>query len=243
MSFLVDLRAALAANGIRGALANRIVDELADHLACGPDANVGSPDEIAQRFAVELRIGRTRRATVGTFAALALCAGLMTVVAATPPNRSTAVGALGGLGIFAFSQIAFVAGMLALVRGLRGRTPGDLRLAQRRALVALAAGLGVCGCIAVQQIWLAVLPVPAVMLAARALRRARTLTPSGPAAGLSADLPVPLAVFGAVAVALVIAQGVVGERSLVEGLFRGAIEAAGLAAGVLLLGRPLGLRN
>jgi hypothetical protein len=38
-------------------------------------------------------------------------------------------------------------------------------------------------------------------------------------------------------------QGVFAEGSLGEGLIRGAIEAAGLLAGVVVLGRVLGLRR
>jgi len=61
MSFLSDLRRELAARGIRGRLADRIVAEFADHLACDPDANLGTPEEIAERFAAELPVARTRR--------------------------------------------------------------------------------------------------------------------------------------------------------------------------------------
>ena len=72
MSFLADLRRELARNGIRGGLARRIELELADHLACDPHASLGAPAEIAERFAVELRVVRTRRAAIATFGALAL---------------------------------------------------------------------------------------------------------------------------------------------------------------------------
>jgi hypothetical protein len=251
VSFLVDLRSELARNGIRGRLADRIVAEFADHLACDPHALLGAPAEIAERFATELRIARTRRASLATFAALALCAGLLVAAGAqqSPGNP------FAGLALVGFGQIAFVAGTLALVRGLRGRTPGDLRLAQRRATVALAAGAGVAAGFATEGRTLtyvcAALALPAVALAARSTRRAAALTPAVSAPGLSADLPGPLRghpglvlfALGAVAVAGIFAQGVVFEGSGWEGVMRGAMEAGGLAAGVVVFGRLLGLRR
>lgn len=265
MSFTSDLRSELARNGIRGGLANRIVVELEDHLACDPGANVGAPAELAARFAAELRITRTRRATVGAFAALALLAVFLFVVGSIGSRTGGFTGAtrtaapISGLAVFAFAQIAFVAGVLAVARGFRGRGAGDMRLAQRRALIALAAGCGVSVALAVSavsvgpmSVWwhvfgvvCALVPLLGLFVAARAVRHATALTPSEPAAGLEADLPfsprVLLVALGAIAVAFVVAQGVVGERSASEGLIRGAIEAAGLALGVVLLGRPLGL--
>jgi hypothetical protein len=242
VSFLAELRSALATNRIRGALADRIVAELADHLACDPDARLGSPTEIAERFAAELRVVRTRRATLVTFAALAVCAIEVIVVGSARAGQAGG-SPLAGLGIFAFGQIAFVAGMLALIRTVRGGTTGDLRLAQRRALIAVIAGAATCACVAVQTTPFALLPLIALLPALRASLRAAAVTPAAPAPGLRADVPVPLPIFGAIAVALVLAQGIVGEHSVVEGLVRAGIEAAGLAAGVVLLGRPLGLRN
>lgn len=273
MSFLADLHRELDRSGIRGRLARRIEAELADHLACDPQARLGTPAEIAERFAAELRIVRTRRATMGSFAALALCGGLFVVaVTAVGPAggyraaQQSIAASLSGLGMVAFAQIAFVAGVLALARGLRATAPGDLRVAQRRAAVALAAGACVSISLAVHGAVLApmpgwwraltlacaLVPLPALAAAAVSARSAATLTAgAGPAPGLAADLPGPLArrpatalaVLGLAAVALVVLQGVVGEHSLGEGLLRGAIEAAGLAAAVLLLGRVLALRR
>jgi hypothetical protein len=76
---MIGLRAELARAGIRGRLARRIVLELEDHLRCNPDANLGAPREIAERFAEELRVPRTRRSTYAGFAALALAAVLLGV--------------------------------------------------------------------------------------------------------------------------------------------------------------------
>jgi hypothetical protein len=247
VSFGSQLRAELARNGMRGKLADRIVAEFEDHLACDPEAHVGAPAEIAERFAVELRIVRTRRASVGVFAALAFCALLLGLATGSQSaGGATTRSALSGLGILAFTQIAFVAGVLALSRGLRGRGAGDFRLAQRRGLVALAAGAGVCACLAAHGAFVeALVPLPGLAAAAWAQRSALAITPKASADGLAADLPVsPLLALAALAVAavgLVVLEGIVGERSLSEGLTRGAIEAGGLALGVALLGRPLGL--
>ena len=245
MSF-ADLRRELSARGIRGSLAARIEAELADHLACDPQANLGDPAEIAERFAAELRIVRTRRATLGTFVALAACAVLVVVA-----GQSRAPGhPFAGLAIVAGAQIAFVAGCLALIRALRGRTPGDLRLAQRRAVVALAGGAlvaaGLVGELRTTTYVCAAVAALVLAAAAVATRRARLLTPAADMDGLARDFgpyaPLILGVLGATAVALVVFQGVVFEGSGWEGIIRGAIEAGGLAAGVVVLGRPLRLR-
>lgn len=245
MSF-AELRRELAARGIRGRLAARIEAELADHLACDADAQLGTPVEIAERFAVELRAVRTRRATLGTFTALAACAVLIVVAA----GRGAPGDPWGGLAIVAGAQIAFVAGCLALLRALRGRTPGDLRLAQQRAGVALLAGCAIVGGLVAQGRILAFVCAAAgfvlLAVAATATRRARLLTPPGDAAGLSYDLgphaSLILFALGAIAVGGILLQGVTVEGSGWEGIIRGAIEAGGLAAGVAVLGRPLRLR-
>lgn len=245
MSF-AELRRALAAVGIRGRLAARIEAELADHLGCDPDANLGTPKEIAERFAAELRIVRTRRATFGTFAALAVCAALV----AAAGQQHAAGHPWAGIALAVFGQIAFVAGCLALLRAFRGRTAGDLRLAQRRAAIALVAGAGVVAGLASEgrTLTFALAAAAALVLAfaASATVRARQLTPAADAAGLSFDLgrhaPIVLLALGAVAVGGIVFQGVAFEGSGWEGIIRGAIEAGGLAVGVAALGRPLALR-
>lgn len=271
MSFLGELRRELDRNGIRGRLARRIEAELADHLECDPQAQLGTPAEIAERFAVELRVVRTRRAAKGSFAALALSALTLFLAsgaiqsAGGYPAHSGVLVSLTGLGMVAFAQVAFVAGVLALVRGLRGRTPGDLRLAQRRTVVAVAAGGGLaCTVLAhalavrPMPLWwhaaivaCALAPLPGLVLAGAAARNASALTPAGDAAGLSADLPGPLrrspgwvlAALGAFAVAFVLVQGTTFEASVTEGLARAGFEAAGILVAVALLGRMLGLRR
>jgi hypothetical protein len=261
MSFRDQLRTELSRNGIRGALANRIIAELDDHLACDPEANVGEPSDIATRFAVELRIAHTRRASLMTFAALGWSAVLLAVavVAEGRSGVSTWGSSVSALVMIACAQIALVAGILALVRGLRGRAVGDLRLAQRRSFVALAAGAGVSLSVAVNGVLLASMPtwwhvvavvcgvasLPGLVAAAQSARTASAITPDEPAEGLAADLPLPawitLFACGAAVSGVVFLQGVVGERLLQEGLIRGGIEATGLLLGVVLLGRRLGL--
>lgn len=243
-----DLRRELAARGIRGRLAARIEAELTDHLACDPEANLGEPAEIAERFAAELCIVRTRRASVGTFVALAACAALIVVAGA---QRGTGGDPWAGLAFVGCGQVAFVAGCLALLRGLRARAAGDLRVAQRRGAVALVAGAGVAVGIAAEGHLLAYvcagLAVVPLAFAASATRRAVQLTPGGEARGLSADLgphsSLVLAALGAIAVAGIVFQGVVFEGSGWEGVIRGAIEGGGLVLGVTALGRPLRLRG
>lgn len=180
---------------------------------------------------------RTRRASLGTFAALAATAALLFVVA-----RNGGGGPALGLGILAFGQIAFVAGTLAVWRALRGRTAGDFRVAQRRAAVGLLAGAGVLICVA--PLGLAGLPLLAV--AAVVTRRAAALTPAEPAEGLAGDFGphafLVLLALGIVPVGGVAAQGILFEGSGWEGVIRGAIEAGGLAAGVAILRAPLALR-
>ncbi len=242
MTFLTDLHRELAARGIRGRLAARIEAELTDHLACDPAANVGTPDEIAERFAVELRVVRTRRASIGGFAALGL-----TAFALVGLGRYGTGNAAAALVVIACAQVAFVAGSLALLRALRGSSAGDLRLAQRRELVALAAGAGVCVGLAFLSGPLALAPLPFLFAAAWATRGAGALTPAARSNGLTADLGpyahVVLAALGIAVVGVVCAQGAFFEGSASEGIIRGAIEAAGLCAGVVVLGRPLELRG
>jgi hypothetical protein len=246
MRFLADLRRELAARGIRGRLAERIEAELADHLACDPAARLGDPAEIAERFAAELRVVRSRRAVWETFAALAVCAALLGVAERHPAGGAS----WAGIVVAVSAQIAFVAGCLALLRGVRARTAGDFHLAQRRAAVALVAGAGVAAGMAgegrlLAYVCAAAAAVPLVV-AASATRRAALVTAGGDSEGLAADLGPHarriLLALGAVAVAGVVVQGVVFEGSGWEGLIRGAVEAGGLVAGVVALGRVLGLR-
>jgi hypothetical protein len=254
------LRQELDRVGIRGRLADRIEAELDDHLACNPDAPLGAPRLIAERFAHELGVRRTRRATSLGFAALALCAiGLaaQSVQVHRWPDiatgRGTVVG-VAGLAIVLAAQVAFVAGVLAVWEQWLG---ADRALVQRRLLVALSAGALVVAAEAVDvgalapllpRWWLAV-ALPATVVPTAALASAGVSLRS--AAVLASPHVAPPAPFarGSVvsigaAVVLVMAVGsAVAERSLSEGVFRGAFEAVAFAGGFLALGRFLGIRR
>ncbi|HZQ82214.1 MAG TPA: hypothetical protein VFB25_09590 [Gaiellaceae bacterium] len=269
MSYLDALRHELARAGVGGRRLDRIVDEFADHLACDPEADLGSPRVVAERFADELGLAQTRRAALLVFGALALTAVLLAAAGADTsyPARvqnGWAVG-LTGLGLVAGAQVAFVAGVLALARGRRrSLTCAERRLVQRRAAVALGAGILTCSMLVAHGVvfrqmpaaWTAltiaagVVPLPLLAYAGARLRSAAQLTPAGGVApGLSADLPgalgrhsrALLALLGSLAVAAVVAQGSLFERSASEGPARGVIELAGIAVGTAALGRVLGL--
>ncbi|HZT90431.1 MAG TPA: hypothetical protein VFA05_00165 [Gaiellaceae bacterium] len=269
MNYLDELRRELARVGIGGARAARIVEELADHLACDPDADLGSPRLVAERFADELGLAGTRRAAKLGFGALALVAALLAAAAADaryPQHVHDARAvALTGLLLFASAQVAFVAGVLALVRGLRRSLSGaERRLVLRRTSVALGAGAVTCCALLVHgsvfrpmpSAWIALtlaagaVPLPFLGYAASSVRAAARLTPpGGRAPGLSRDLPGPLgrharavlATLVVAAVGLVVVQGAFFERSASEGPSRGLVELAGLALGTAVLGRVLGL--
>ena len=214
-SWLDELGRELEGRGIGGAWRRRIVLELADHLACDPAAALGAPGEVAERFAVELRVARSRRSTFAGVAALVLTAILFasSALALDPRGWPNATGIRGwiiasaGVAIVLGGQTAFVAGVLALRRTLHGRRgPGDLLLAHRRMRAALVAG-GVAAtgqlvqALALRPLepgwWLAVsLPaglVPLVVLGAAGIagRKAAVLVPEPDEtpAGIVADLP------------------------------------------------------
>jgi hypothetical protein len=273
VSWLDDLDRELGGAGISRRRARRIRLELADHLACDPEAPLGTPAEVAERFAAELRGVETRRAVLTTFGVLAVAAALVVVAGLAGPRQYPTttgvrgwVDALSGIALVACGQIAFVAGCLALWRVLRRDGVADLALAQRRAAVALAAGGGVSVALLVNAsvlrpmppAWIALmvvagaLPLPGLALGGLRVHAAGALTPaSAGRTGLADDLPsrlrgrgtALLAALAAVAVGVIVAQGIVGEGSAMEGIVRGAIEAGGLFLGVVLLGRLLGLRH
>jgi hypothetical protein len=267
VSYVAELRAELAACGIRGRLARRIVLEFEDHLACHPEAALGEPPLIAARFAAELGVVRTRRATLASFGALALAAiGLVAAArafsaAAGRPDLFGARGlvvALGGLGIALGCQVSFVAGVLGVWPIARAKPA--LRLVQRRMMLAVAAGgLAVVGeavdAIAMRPLlpgwWFAlaataaVVPALALAVSARALRSAATLTPAA-AESPSECRPLPSALLVGVAVAAVVAMCVgsaYAEHSWSEGLSRGVLEAAAIGGCFVAFGRFLGLRS
>ncbi|HEX3976259.1 MAG TPA: hypothetical protein VHW96_08325 [Solirubrobacteraceae bacterium] len=143
----------LSAAGIQGRLRGRILAEYADHLACDPEAQLGEPRALARQFADEVGSTRARRAAVIAFAALAL-AGILFAVAfvtsssafgAAPKGGPVSGRIATGLAILS-SQVAFVAGMLAVLRWVQRRRSGVLPAAEatvivRRAAVGVLSGI------------------------------------------------------------------------------------------------------
>ena len=157
MSWLDRLGDALAARGVGSRERQRILLELADHIACEPgcEARLGDPVELAETFADELATGRARRGTWEVFGALVLTAVALLVSQLTLGrigypgfNHGLSLGLFfpGLIGIFIAPQVALVAGTLAAVRCLRRRraqrlAAAEIALIRRRAWIALGAGL------------------------------------------------------------------------------------------------------
>jgi hypothetical protein len=263
VSFSAELRRELARQGIDARRARRIVAELEDHAACDPDAHLGSPQLIAARFAEELRLTQTRRATYLGFLALIVTAASLSAVwlgisaAGGWPEFAGLRGplvVLGGLAIILGGQVAFVAGVLAL--SLFVLRSGELRLVQRRMRVALAAAaLAVAGealhAVALRPMlpawWFAlatsVTAASAIGLVCSwlVLRRAGALTPRAPVA--AAGLPLWFVLGSGLTVIAVMTIGTAhAERSWIEGLIRGVLEGVAFICGFFALGRFLGLR-
>jgi hypothetical protein len=161
--YLTVLGRALSACGVEGRAADRVLEESRDHLlelARETDerealSRFGDARALAEQVAAQLATSRTRRATYGSFAALALTGlGYLGFFAAVNlgggwpdifDGRIAALGPLVGIGIFVFPQIAFVAGCLAVLRALRLRRgealpAAELSVMRSRAAVALGAG-------------------------------------------------------------------------------------------------------
>jgi len=261
---MMGLREELDRVGIRGRLARRIETELDDHLACDPDAQLGSPRLIADRFADELRIPRTRRATFVTFGALALTAAMLAVpqrgmsAAGGFPDLPGArgwVAALSGLLIVIGAQVAFVAWVLGGWRFLFSRD--ESRLVQQRVGVALVAGFVVVLGEATQAVaiqpalatwWFALALASAVVSAAGLGRAAVDL--HGAVAITPRDLtkvrafPWRLVVaIGAGAVLLVGVASAFVEHDAAEGAIRAVFEAGAFVVCFVALGRRVGIRR
>ena len=135
VTYLEQLSAELAAVGIRGRLRARIVAEARDHLAEGDEERFGDPADLARQFADGLALDRSRRAAFVAFGALAAAgagfAAMWLAVASGPQDiaagRWAPLGVAAALGTIVFPQVAFAAGVLALLRALRlrGAAAGD----------------------------------------------------------------------------------------------------------------------
>ena len=270
MSRLEDYDAELRRAGISRARRRRIVAELADHLACDPDARLGDPGESARQFANELGTAFARRAAFGSFLALvplgvsfAALFGLTAVYATNAPVVLTLALVIG-------VQLAFVGGLLALLRAMRLRRLAVVPAAEAGVLIRRA-GLGLCGggitvaALALlasgyyrevqwTHLWLAWVTVgigvASLVVGLGALARAARLLPvaDGAAHDLAFDLgveadPWRLALAVAGAVVLCIALAGVVQADPLDGLVRAVGDGLLCLAGFALLGRRLGLRT
>ena len=156
MTYLEELGHELTRAGIGGCLRGRILAEFSDHLSCDPEAVLGQPAALARQFADDLGTARVRRAAFTAFGALAVAGALVVAVFAATAHAGIALPkvhapsqALFDLGmvLVAFGgQIAFAAGVLAVLRALRGRRVGvvardEAVVMRRRTAVAVLAGL------------------------------------------------------------------------------------------------------
>lgn len=271
MNWLGELDRELRAARIPGPRRRRIVTELADHLASesSSEKRLGSPAELARQFADELGTVYARRAGYAVFLALVplgLLLGAVFVVAAV---YTTNVDAPVTIGLTLGAELAFVGGMLGLLRAWRTRRTGvlsaaDARIVVHRAVLGIAGGTLTVVTLAfavfqgrgvqwtVPELGYATVAVGAVTLtvAAALTARAAVVHPSraGAAGDLSSDLgvavgPWRLAFMIAGAVALCIAVAGVVQADPIDGLARAVGDGLLCLAGFALLGRPLGLRH
>lgn len=156
MRYQDELRLELARAGIRGRLRRRIVAEIADHLSCDPNAELGSAGVLARRFADDLGTVRARRAAYACFGALAVAGALVLAVFAATARAQIALPKVHapsqvlfdlGMALTALGgQVAFAAGVLAGLRALRRRharvvVRDEALVIRRRTGVALLSGL------------------------------------------------------------------------------------------------------
>jgi len=162
VSWLREFEDELKARAIRPAARERLVAELADHIACerGAPTRLGSPREIAGQYADELAADGVRHGAAATFAALS-CAALALAVSQLTLGRfvgypgfdhgfSTPLALVAILAILIGPQVALVGGTLAAWRALRRRREAvlpaaEVALVRARAQVGLAAGAVTAG--------------------------------------------------------------------------------------------------
>lgn len=156
-SYLRDLGRELGAAGVGGACSRRFLQEAREHLLesaaehgeDGAVAAFGPARPLAAVVAAELATARTRRAAYSAFIALAPVGLVYAILFLTFPSAGTVQGS--GLGVLSlagavfFPQLAFVCGVLAVLRVVRrsGATAlpaADLAVVRRRTAFALAGG-------------------------------------------------------------------------------------------------------
>lgn len=152
--YVSELGRQLNAVGISGRLRRRILDEIGDHLACEPEAELGDPAQLARQFADEVGTARALKAAITGFAALVVAGALFAVALAlsgsgafgAPPANAPLIGRVATAVALLAPQVAFVAGVLAVLRWVRRRSSQVLPAAEatvvvRRAGVAVLAGI------------------------------------------------------------------------------------------------------
>lgn len=270
MSRLEAYDAELRRAGIPRGRRRRIAAELADHLACDPEARLGEPAELARQFANELGTTLARQSAFAAFLALVplgvLVAALFGLAAVYSTNVAPAATVLLVVGV----QLAFVGGSLALLRGWRLRNAtvipaAEGRVLRRRAGLGLAGGaltVGVLGALVSGRYpgvqwshpalgWTTVgVGAACIVGGTFILVRAARLRPvaEGAAGDLSYDLGLPadpwrVALTVAGALTLCIALAGIVQADPLDGLVRAVGDGLLCLAGFALLGIPLGLRR
>jgi hypothetical protein len=153
-----ELGSELRRLGVPAARRRRLLTETEDHLRSDPGAlsRFGSAGEIARQCADELGSSGARRVSITAFAVLAfagmLFGALMLAVFAALPrhtilccNNASAVQTLTFAVLVIAPQVAFVTGVLAVVRALRLRRTAalprtEVGVLRRRSAVALLSG-------------------------------------------------------------------------------------------------------
>ena len=269
--YLAQLERELAARGVRGHNAARVLDEARDHLLeSGSVHDFGPSERIAREVAAELATTRTIRSSYAAFGALALTGGMYLGFMAFggAPDlfsaRHEAIGVASVVGLVLFPQIAFVAGCLALLRALRRRgeavSEQELGVIRARAGTALLAGASTALAMAVWTVeyrqagWLLVFPalaLPTLAVAVMGVRRAAE--PQAAQGAVPEDVfddvgfrmdPWRFAlVFGGLIGVLGFAGGWVVEGDPGSGVARGGFEAVAVLICFATLGRRLALRR
>ncbi|MGH3008221.1 MAG: hypothetical protein ACRDLM_02270 [Gaiellaceae bacterium] len=260
----------LAALGVPARRRRRIRFELEDHLSCDPGAELGEPAALAQQFADELGTAYSRHAAFAAFLALVPLGLLFVTVFAFAGVYTTSAPPVLTLAFVIGVQLAFVGGMLGLLRAWRLRSlpvvpAAEARVLLRRAglglggggITVVALGLLVSGYYPEMQwshpalAWLTVGVGGACLTGgACVLFRAVRLLPvtGGEQRDLSFDLgvaadPWRLAFAIACAVAVCIAAAGVVQADPLDGLVRAVGDGALCLVGFALLGKPLGLQR
>jgi len=276
---LDELRRELGAVGIRGRFRRRILVESEDHLRSDPEApaRFGAPHDVANAFAAELGARRSRRAAVSAFAALAVAGAVYAVAfvgasfAGVPdPDTFPILAVLAFAAIVFAPQVAFVSGVLAVIRALRRREPvlpsAELRVINRRTGLALLSGLVTMGALALFAFelrselagwWVTftfvgtasasgLLVLAAVPGIGATLLRPQVAGEAGDVfddLGLGRTGPWRFALLIAFAVALAVWAAGTVQGDPLDGALRGLMEATACLGGFAVFGRFLGLRR